>query len=107
MKNTSGREPLDMRVLILPDPVEEKHGSIFLPEAVKEQERYAQMTGTLVALGENAWEEAAARSPNFKRPQPGDRVMIAKYGGILFKGDDGAEYRIMNDEDVTARVVEG
>ena len=33
---------------------------------------------------------------------PGDRVMIAKYGGVMIAGDDGQDYRIMNDADVVA-----
>ncbi len=101
MINTSGINPLDVRVLVLPDPVEEKtKGGIFLPEAHQEREKYATVKATLVAAGVNAWEEAAARSQAFTAPQPGARVLIAKYGGIMLTGDDGKDYRIMNDEDV-------
>jgi chaperonin GroES len=104
--NTSGFAPLDLRVLILPDPVEEKRGSILLPDEVKEKEGWAQAKGTLIAAGENAWEEAAARSSNFTRPKPGDRILFGKYSGQQVKGADGNEYRIMNDEDVIARLEE-
>ena len=39
MTNESGITPLDVRVLVLPDPVEEKtKGGIFLPEAHQERE---------------------------------------------------------------------
>jgi chaperonin GroES len=103
--NTSGIRPLDLRVLVRPDPVAEKVGSIFVPEAAKEREKYATMKATLVAVGENAWEEAASRSANFAKPVPGDRVLISKYGGVLITGDDGNEYRIMNDDDVTAILI--
>lgn len=106
--NTSGIQPLDLRVLVLPDPVEVKtSGGIILPEQLKEREKYAMQFGTLVAVGENAWEEAASRSSAFNRPAPGDRVVISKYGGVLLTGKDGKEYRLMNDEDVVGRVVEG
>jgi chaperonin GroES len=106
--NTSGIQPLDLRVLVLPDAVEEKTaGGIILPDQHKDRERYAMMHATLVAAGENAWEEATARSPNFTRPLPGDRVVIAKYGGVMLTGKDGKDYRIMNDEDVVARVTGG
>lgn len=100
--NTSGIEPLDVRVLVRPDPVEEKVGSIFIPQQEQERQQYAQVKATLIAAGVNAWEEAAARSAAFTAPQPGARVLIAKYGGITVKGDDGEDYRILNDEDVTA-----
>ena len=104
--NTSGIQPLDLRVLVLPDPVETKTaGGIFLPDQHKEREKFATMKGTLIAVGENAWEEASARSDKFIKPVPGDRVLISKYGGVLITGDDGKEYRIMNDEDVTALLI--
>lgn len=104
ISNTSGFDPLDLRVLVLPDPAEKvTKGGIIIPEAAAEQKRMAMMFGTLVAVGENAWEEAAARSPNFTRPEPGDRIVFAKYGGVTITGKDGKEYRLMNDEDVVGR----
>lgn len=107
VENTSGFEPLDLRVLVLPDPVAEKVGSLYMPEQHKDREKYAMVFGTLVAVGENAWEEAAKRNPDFVKPLAGEHVMIAKYGGVLVTGKDGVEYRIMNDEDVVARVTGG
>jgi chaperonin GroES len=102
MQNNSGIKPLDMRVLVLPDPAEEvtKGGIIIIPDAV-EKEKYATVKATLVAVGVNAWAEARAHA-GFVAPHPGMRVMIAKYGGVMVKGHDGADYRIMNDEDITA-----
>lgn len=101
--NTSGLEPMDLRVLVLPDPPEKKIGSIIIPEVAAEQKRQAMMFGTLVAIGENAWEEAVARGQHFVRPQPGDRIVFAKYGGVVITGKDGKDYRLMNDEDVIGR----
>jgi len=99
--NTSGIEPLDMRVVVLPDPAEKRSsGGIILPDANIEQKEWAQMKGTLVAVGQNAWCEAKA-ARGFEPPEPGTRVLFAKYGGVTFDGDDGKKYRIMNDEDVT------
>ena len=102
MVNNSGIEPLDVRVLVRPDAVEEvTKGGIILAASVVEQEKYATVKATLVAVGVNAFAEAKA-NPAFEAPQPGARVMIAKYGGVVVKGDDGEDYRIMNDLDVTA-----
>jgi co-chaperonin GroES (HSP10) len=100
--NTSGIHPLDNRVLVLPDPVSEKIGSIIIPDAEKERNKFAQMKATLIAIGANAWSEARRESAVFVPPVPGDRILISKYGGILLTGDDGKDYRILNDEDVTA-----
>lgn len=100
--NKSGIEPLDVRVLVMPDPVVEKTaGGILLPEQFKEQEKFATVKATLVATGANAFSEAS-HNPEFRAPVPGDRVMIAKYGGVNIKGSDGQEYRLLNDVDVVA-----
>lgn len=106
MNNTSGMWPLDVRVLVKPDPVEAKSkGGIILPDEHKEQQKFATVKATLVAVGVNAWAEAS-RTEAFSAPQPGDRVLIAKYGGIVLTGDDGEDYRLLNDEDVIG-VLEG
>ena len=98
--NTSGVNPLDQRVLVLPDAVEEKtKGGIFLPETHKEQQKFATMKGVLIAVGLNAWQEARM-AIGFAAPIVGSRVLIAKYGGVEIEGADGKEYRILNDEDI-------
>lgn len=108
--NTSGLVPLDKRVLVLPDAVKDREGSILLPDEVKEQNQWAQAKGTLIAVGETAWSEAMddaqRHGAEFTPPIEGDRILFAKYGGAKVKGDDGREYRIMNDEDVIARLDE-
>jgi len=105
--NTSGIEPLDVRVLVRPDPVEEvTKGGIILAPTITEKEKFATVKATLVAVGVNAFSEAKA-NPAFHAPETGARVMIAKYGGVTIKGDDGAEYRLLNDEDVVALLKEG
>lgn len=109
--NTSGVDPLDKRVLVRADDVQEKVGSIIMPDQIKEQDRWAQTRGTLIAVGETAWaeavDEAHRHQAEFVPPKPGDRIMYAKYGGVSFKGDDGVEYRIMNDEDIVGRLSDG
>lgn len=102
MQNSSGINPLDMRVLVRPDPVEQRTaGGIIIPDSAREQKEHAQVKATLVAVGTNAWCEAKA-TRGFVAPEAGARVMIAKYGGVLVTGNDGADYRIMNDADITA-----
>jgi co-chaperonin GroES (HSP10) len=34
----------------------------------------------------------------------GERVAFAKYGGLMVVGEDGENYRILNDTDITATV---
>lgn len=104
--NPSGIIPIDLRVLVLQDAPDEKKGLIIMPDSVKEKEKFAQVKGIIIAVGENAWEEASARSAAFRRPRPGDRVIIGKYAGIKVTGVDGVDYQLMNDEDVIARLEE-
>ena len=54
----------------------------------------------------SAFAEARA-NPAFVAPEPGQRVLIAKYGGVVLTGEDGADYRIMNDEDIVGMISEG
>lgn len=108
--NASGFVPIDKRVLVLPDVAPEKVGSLIMPQSKIERDQYAQCDATLVAVGETAWAEASNEAErfglSFTAPAPGDRVLIAKYGGTMLEGRDGKQYRIMNDEDVIARLQE-
>lgn len=107
--NPSGIVPMDKRVLVRVDTVETKSaGGIILLNTDKEQ--MAQTKATIVAVGETAWSEAMHDASNFgvdfTRPLPGSRVLISKYGGITVRGADGEDYRLLNDDDVTARLEE-
>jgi chaperonin GroES len=105
--NKSGIDPLDVRVLVKPDPVEQRTaGGIILAAETIEKQEAAAVDATLIAVGANAFSEAKG-NPAFIAPRPGDRVMIAKYGGVQRKGADGEQYRVMNDIDVVAVLTEG
>lgn len=105
--NRSGVQPLDLRVVVRPDKAQDRTaGGIILPDQTRDADKFAAQKGTLVAVGENAWEEAAARSAAFQAPQPGDRVMIGKYAGTRFNGVDGEDYVLMNDIDIIGRLEE-
>lgn len=101
--NASGVNAIDLRVIVKPDQAAKKIGSIHLPDQEVDKLKYAGTKGTLISVGENAFKDAG---PDFARPGPGDRVMFALYGGTKFKGDDGDEYLIMNDEDILGRLEE-
>jgi chaperonin GroES len=97
--NSSGLQPLDLRVVVKPDSAETiTKGGIIIPETTKEKQSMAAVNGTLVAAGCNAWEDMSRRGGT--APTAGARIMFAKYGGVEFKGADGETYRIMNDDDV-------
>ena len=99
MTNSSGISPADVKVLVAPDPVEEKTaGGVILADTSRERQKYATVRATLVAKGPNACAEWGAGNG----PEPGARILTAQYAGMRAKGCDGVEYVLCNDEDVIA-----
>lgn len=105
--NDSGLQPVEYKVLIRPEQIEEtdpmlakaRAMGLQLTQDTTERERMAQVKGTLVAVGGNAfqdWQEP--------RPKVGDVVYYAKYAGLNVPGKDGVEYRLAQDKDVSAIV---
>lgn len=99
MHNTSGMVPLKYRVIIQPNKVEEKTaGGLYLPTETKDKEKYNQEEGVLVVVGSLAFTD-----PEWKRkPKAGDKILFDKFAGKVFKGKDGEDYIIMNDDDLGA-----
>ncbi len=123
--NKVGIWPSGDRVLVKPDPIDDKIGTsskIELPDFVKAKYENAQATGTLIATGPDAfnhvtektyivhdddrWELTEVKVRGYSEPfaNIGDRVAFAKYSGLRVKGEDGESYILLNDEDITARV---
>lgn len=108
MENTSGLHPTGRTVLVLLDEVPTSYGSVALAEETINKDRLAQIRATLVEVGPIAWQKDKAQfSPeqmaSLKVPV-GTRVIIRRYAGELVTGFDGVSYRIVNDEDIWARV---
>jgi co-chaperonin GroES (HSP10) len=105
--NPSGISPIEYKVLIDPVKVEEKIGSIIIPDATRDAEKYAQIKGRIVAASPLAFSYASPEeyeAAGARKPAPGDMVLFAKYAGVRVKGKDGVEYLIANDKDITAIV---
>lgn len=91
--------PEGVRILLEPQTVKEKtEGGIYLPEQVKEDEEYATVIGTVLAIGPNA-DVMFDDGPM----QVGDKVTWAKFGGVIVE-HDGEKCRVVNDEDIIAKV---
>jgi co-chaperonin GroES (HSP10) len=100
--NTSGLVPVEYKILIEPEEVEQKStGGIILAPTTTEKEKMAQVRGRLIAVGGNAFEDWLPPIPKV-----GDQVWYAKYAGYVVKGKDDKEYRLANDKDCAAIVVE-
>lgn len=98
--NNSGIHPVGYRVLVLPDVTERKTESgIILHDTYANREDMAQIEATVIEIGESCWAETIAKG--FKPwCKVGDKIMIAKYSGLLKEGRDKKMYRIINDLDV-------
>lgn len=101
--NQSGIAPVGTKVLIQTDAIKAVTvGGIHLPEIEIEKQSLAVTTGWLVGMGGGAftnWPASDDRWPG-RTPKEGDRVWIAKYSGLLVRGDDGRAYRLCNDTDI-------
>jgi len=104
LDNPSRIYPMEYKILVRPEDLEEtdpvlkaaKEAGIELPDNLKEREQMMQGEADLIAVGGNAFEDWNGK------PKVGDRVLIAKYAGIITNGKDGVEYRLCNDKDVAA-----
>jgi co-chaperonin GroES (HSP10) len=123
-KSEAGIYPSGDRVLVLPDPIEEEltESGIVIIQETRDKYEAAQSSGTLVAVGPDAWNHVIEklyavgddgrehliekRVRGYSEPfaRVGDRVAFAKYSGLRVKGEDGEKYIILNDEDITCRV---
>lgn len=99
--NTSGMHPKGQKLLVRPEEVEgvTKSG-IVIPIQATEKEAMAQMYGRMVEDSVTPWPD------NEIWAKAGDRVVFAKYSGLLFRGDDGVEYRIIARKDLVATIDE-
>lgn len=101
--DASRLRPLVNTVLVRLPKVQQVRG-IVLPDMVKDRDRLYHEHGTVVALGDAAYEEwGGAERQGIK---PGDQVLFVLHAGKLVKeaGTDEADYYLMNDKDILAVV---
>ena len=86
-------KPLSDRVLVLPNPAEEKTaGGLFIPDTAKEK----PLMGKVVAVGPGTAEVTM-------EVKEGDTVLYGKYSGTELEVE-GEKYLIMRQSDVLAVV---
>lgn len=99
------------RIIVRPDPVEEKTASGIILNVDVGRERAAAQKGTVVDIGPLAWTNEVIFGKN---SQPwckiGDRVFFARYGGKAINlAEEGLEddfVMVLNDEDLQALITE-
>jgi chaperonin GroES len=97
--NKSGIHPKGNRLLIRPLEVDTATESGIIISTGKEtdREQMANTTGEVIEIGEEAFWDS-------KTPwcTVGDRVVFAKFAGLLYLGKDGQQYRLINDDNIVA-----
>ena len=98
MKNRSGLQPVEYKVLVQLDKVDERtEGGLYIPLSLVEKEQMKQVEAVMVAMGGNAFEDGKGDVPKV-----GDHVYVAKHAGYQVTGMDGEKYQLMNDKDIAA-----
>lgn len=86
-------KPLADRVLVKPEPAEEKTSSgIIIPDTAKEKPQ----RGTIVAAGPGKVENGTKIDMSVKK---GDKILYGKYSGTEITLD-GEDYLIMRESDI-------
>lgn len=90
---------LEYKVLVRPKAVEARTaGGIILPDETKDRDQTASMEGAVVGISRLAF----SFEVNAPKAELGDTVVFQRFAGIRVTGNDGVEYRLMNDKDVVA-----
>jgi chaperonin GroES len=97
--------PTGWRILVLPYRGKGKtDGGIYLPDAVVQEQTVSTQVGYVLKVGDLAYKDAE-KFPMGPWCEQGDWVMFARYSGSRFK-IDGGEVRILNDDEVLAKIKE-
>lgn len=110
--NDSGIVPTEFKVLVLPDESEvalaARRANIMVPDTAAGMYQAGTQTGRIIAMSPLAF-NYADWPENVKPPTLGDRIVYARYAGMLVKGrpmtnekghEERREYRLLNDKDV-------
>jgi len=103
MRNPSKARPLKYRCLLLPERVDEMAGESRIIKKTVEtifKEQTEQVRAKLIEKGSMAFTVDYTGEEYAGAPQVGDTVLIMKFAGVIVTGDDGLDYRLINDEEI-------
>lgn len=89
-------------VVKVDEPKDRTAGGLYVPIQAQEKRLNEGQSGTLIAIGKQAWKAFADGEPWAK---VGDRVLCVKHAGVAMEAN--SSIRLMNDEDVLAVIPEG
>lgn len=93
-----GLAPVGYNVLVALDVIEDKIGSIFIPNKTAERENSASEKGRIVAASPMAFK--GGDWEGVPTPDNGAEVLFQRYAGTEFDGLDGKKYRLIADTDL-------
>lgn len=71
-------------------------GGIIIPDNVRSEHAASMVEALVLHVGETADMQLDVF------PEPGDYVLITKYGGTMYKEADGSECRVIRGDDILA-----
>ncbi len=123
--NKSGIFPCGNHILVKADAIEEvTEGGIFIPPSITDVHKHSVAYGYVIAVGPDAfthsveitdrwtgkeWRLIERKVIKYSEPfaEVGDRISFAIHSGRDYFGEDGEEYKVLNDTDITSIVTEG
>jgi chaperonin GroES len=101
MSSYQGVTPVEFKVLVRPDKVEDRSaGGLYLPDSSRDRQQYAMDRGVILAYGDGFWGELPP-----PKPKVGDKVIFDKYAGAVvdIQIDGNRETcRLINDKHICA-----
>jgi co-chaperonin GroES (HSP10) len=95
--------PTGWRIVILPyRGAEKSKGGIVLADQTREKQQVTTVCGYVLAVGDLAYKDEG-KFPNGPWCEKGDWVIFGRYAGARI-GLDGGEIRILNDDEILARI---
>lgn len=96
-------KPTGWRIVILPyRGAKKSKGGIVLADSTIEKQQITTVCGYVLAVGELAYKDEG-KFPNGAWCKQGDWIIFGRYAGARI-GLDGGEIRIINDDEVLARI---
>lgn len=100
MTSKHGLTPIEYKVLIKPVEAAKKIGNIHLADETVERDQHAATEGEVIAVSPMAFTYETWPTGS-REPEVGDQVVFARYAGMKIRGNDGVEYWLVNDKDIT------
>ena len=97
-------EPTGWRIVVWPIvPKKKTDGGVWLPDSTVDKEKYASVCSKVLKMGPLCFRDPDKFGDSDPWCKIGDYVITARYSGSRFK-IDGAELRIINDDEILAVV---